>query len=137
QMTLREGATLGVLTGETNRSTLNHQRGERQRFGMGPFNGAPLVQRSATLLELPRELRVGREALRPADELLVERSDRLHRQRGLDLVIADGAGPRLRLRLGALAGSARLERCLNLHEALVGGIPELISMIGTDDSALH
>src|SRR5439155_25318085 len=82
-MALRERAALGVLAGEADRDAVDEQRGEGERLGLAPVDPA-LGERGTAPLELAVELRVDREAVRHAKELLVQRAEPLCRNRGRD-----------------------------------------------------
>ena len=66
-----ERPALGVLTGEPDRDPLDEQRREGERLGLAPVDPA-LLERPAPSLELAHELRVRREAVGDAEQLLVE-----------------------------------------------------------------
>src|SRR5207245_1096923 len=68
---VREGAALGILAAQPNGDPLDEQRGEGERLRLAPVDPA-LVERGAPPLELLGELRVDGEALRRAQQLLVQ-----------------------------------------------------------------
>ena len=118
QVALAERAALGVLPGEPDRHAFGEQRGERQRLGVRPVDAALGPQRRAPPLELLAELGVHREALGPAEQLLVERDEELGRERGVHL---EPGSRRLVLRLGRRSPAhAGLEALLDVHQPLVG-----------------
>jgi hypothetical protein len=110
EMTLREGAALGVLSRQANRDAFDEQRCERERFRLAPVDPA-LLDRLQAALELREQLRVHGEALGDLEQLRVEHDERLARDGRVDLqaVLARDA---------ALLARRRGERLLEL---LVGG----------------
>ena len=54
---VRERAALRVLAGEPDRDPVDEERRERERLRLAPVDAA-LLERLATALELPHELRV-------------------------------------------------------------------------------
>ena len=83
EMTMREGAALGVLTRQPHGDPVEDERAERERLGMPPVDPA-LVERDEAAFELAFQLGVDREALRHAQQLCGERTELLRRHAGVD-----------------------------------------------------
>ena len=112
EVTVREGAPLGVLPREADRDPVLEQRRERQRLRLAPVDTA-LGDRLAPPLELALELRMDGEPGRHREELLVERPQPLVGDGGLDDVARPGRRPGLARRRG---------RCRDRRpEPVVGG----------------
>ena len=117
QVTLTEGAALGVLAGQPQRDPLGQQRREGQRLGVGPVDAGVLgTERLATLGELAGQLAVDVEALGNGEQLLVEDLELVGIDRSVDL--GSDAAVELVLAGGVLA-DALLGRGQPLLEALV------------------
>jgi hypothetical protein len=71
EMPVRERAPLGVLSGEADRDALDEQAREGERLRLAPID-ASLVERFHSPFEHLHELRIDREAIRDADELVLE-----------------------------------------------------------------
>jgi hypothetical protein len=102
KVAVREGPSLGVLAGEPDVDVLGEQRGEGERLGVAELDPA-LVHRVDALREGLAELAVDREAVRDAEQLLVERADLLLRYRRVD---ARASGP---IELAGAGGGRVLE----------------------------
>ena len=72
EVALAERAALGVFSAQPDRNSLGEQTGERQALGMCPVDR--VLQRGLPPLELAPELRKRREALRPAVDQVVQRT---------------------------------------------------------------
>ena len=83
EVALREGAPLHVLAGQPDRDAFDEERRERERLGMAPVDSAA-GHRRPPALELPGELRMDRELLGCAQELLVQLLERRARHRRVD-----------------------------------------------------
>ena len=83
EVAVRERAALGVLAGEADRDAVAQQRGERERLGVAPVDAA-LVERRQAALELALELRVDREPVGDAHQLLGQPAQALLAHGGLD-----------------------------------------------------
>ena len=65
QVTLAEGAALGVLSGQTDGDAIGQGGGERERFGVRPVDAAVgIVEQFGTLVPGSLQLRIWREAVR-------------------------------------------------------------------------
>ncbi len=84
EVALTEGAALDVLPREPDRRTLEQQRSERQRLGVGPFHST-LDDRLATALQLPLELGMDREAIGRGEQRVVHASEYVGRHRRFGL----------------------------------------------------
>ncbi len=98
RVTMRERSALGVLARESYRDSLDEQRRERERLGLPPVDAA-LLDRLAPALELLHELRMRREPVGDAQQLVVQRAQTLGVDGGDDLAARcrghlplDGAG---------------------------------------------
>src|SRR5918993_5813374 len=70
EMTLAEGAALGVLAGEADRHTLSQERAESKSFGVRPLDATIGTECRPAPLQLLSELRVHRKSLGPAVQLV-------------------------------------------------------------------
>src|SRR4029077_1049773 len=119
EVTLAERAALRVLSGEPDRGALAQERRERQGLRVGPLDLA-VFEGGAAPLELLQELWDAREAVRNLEELLVQRREERRGNRRLGLGRRRlCAGDPLGLLARSLFAQMRLERLLNVGEALV------------------
>src|SRR5262245_25975406 len=91
---VREGPSLGVLAGEPNRNPLDEQRRERKRLRLSPVDPT-LLERLTPPLELTHELRMRREPLANAEELLVEAAQPVGGYRRYDCLAGRGGEVRV------------------------------------------
>ena len=125
RMTLTESATSRVLTGQTHRATLEHQRTEGQSFAGGPFDVALLVVRLGSRFELLGQLGMRREVRGVIGELGEDSIERGAFDSGVHVrQHANGLG-----RLGNLGGcrsmrarvvESHLQLALEVVERLLG-----------------
>ena len=124
-----------VLAGDPDRDAVDEQRRERERLRLAPVDAA-LVDRVAAALELLHQLRVRREALGDAQQLLVQLAQPLGGDRRDDGVAGRGGNAPLADGLRVIAAEGLLQRLvralqLRLH---LGG--ELVRPLLRDDAAL-
>ena len=87
EVTVREGAALGVLACQPDGNAFHEERRERERLGLSPVDSPGRIRaghRRHAAPELAGELRMDREALRDGEQLLVQLAEALGRDRGGD-----------------------------------------------------
>ena len=88
-VTMRERAALGVLARDPDRDPVDEQRRERERLALPPVDAA-LLERLPAPLELLHQLRVRREPVGRAQELLVQLAQLVRGDGGHDLACGPG-----------------------------------------------
>ena len=132
-LSMRERPALHILPGNPDRHAVGEKRCKSERLCMAPVDSACIPHRLTTTTQCLRELAVRLEALRPREQLFVERHQLL-RARRLDTIRRPSLGA-----LDGLAWRATLTivcRCtaLNALEVRRDLIVQRLDVVGRDDT---
>ena len=130
---MAEGAALRILAGDADRRALGQQRRERERLGEPPIGLAVGAERGLAAIELPCEFRVGREALRKRDDLVVPARELAGGDARLDERVL-GRRRRGTLRTGVFGALAAFDGVVGLGDALAGSGDHRGRIVGLDDA---